>query len=221
MKNKLAFFFLLLLSSGFVSAKTVYVTDNMTVNVKADDSDDSAILSTVTSGTPLILLSKKRSSEYAKIRLASGDVGYVLKSYLNEEPANKFYLEKANQELAKLKQEHAQVQAELAAIKKAGSNAITEALVKERNKLVIQLDELRLISADAVEVRKQRDSLQENFIKLNKELEQLKLEKQTLETSSNQDWFMYGGLLSLFGVLLGYILPKLSWRRKSHNWDTF
>jgi|JFJP01.1.fsa_nt_gi SH3 domain protein len=221
MKNKLAFFFLLLLSSGFVSAKTVYVTDNMTVNVKADDSDDSAILSTVTSGTPLILLSKKRSSEYAKIRLASGDVGYVLKSYLNEEPVNKFYLEKTNQELAKLKQEHAQVQAELAAIKKAGSNAITEALVKERNKLVIQLDELRLISADAVEVRKQRDSLQENFIKLNKELEQLKLEKQTLETSSNQDWFMYGGLLSLFGVLLGYILPKLSWRRKSHNWDTF
>jgi len=221
MKNKLAFFFLLLLSSGFVSAKTVYVTDNMTVNVKADDSDDSAILSTVTSGTPLILLSKKRSSEYAKIRLASGDVGYVLKSYLNEEPVNKFYLEKTNQELAKLKQEHAQVQAELAAIKKAGSNAITEALVKERNKLVIQLDELRLISADAVEVRKQRDSLQENFIKLNKELEQLKLEKQTLETSSNQDWFMYGGLLALFGVLLGYILPKLSWRRKSHNWDTF
>lgn len=221
MKNKLAFFFLLLLSNGLVSAKTVYVTDNMTFNVKADDADNSAVLSTVTSGTPLILLSKKRSSEYAKIRLASGDVGYILKSYLNEEPVNKFYLEKANQELTKLKQEHAQVQAELAAIKKAGSNAITETLTKERNKLVIQLDELRLTSADAVEVRKDRDSLQENFIKLNKELEQLKLEKQTLETSSNQDWFMYGGLLSLFGVLLGYILPKLSWRRKSHNWDTF
>ncbi len=221
MKNKLLLTCVLLLINSAIYAKTVYVTDNMTFNIKAKDEDDSPILGTVTSGTALSLLSKSKRSEYAKVQLANGDIGYILKSYINYEPINKYYLEKATQELALVKQENSQLQAELAALKKAGANALTESLTKQRDKLTLQLEELRVISADAVEVKKQRDALQENFIKQNKELEQLKLEKRTLETSANQDWFMYGGLLALSGVLLGYILPKLGWRRKNNNWDSF
>jgi SH3 domain protein len=219
--TKITLTFLLLIFSALVNAKTVYVTDNMTFNVKVDDDDNSALLTTVTSGTPLTLLSKKRSSEYAKVRLASGQMGFILNSYLSPQPASKWYLEQSSQELTKLRQEHARVELELLTIKKRGATAITEALTHERDKLAADLAQLRLISADAVAVRKQRDTLQEDFIRVNKEYEQLKLEKKTLETNANQDWFMYGGLLSLFGVLLGYILPKLSWRKKSHNWDTF
>jgi SH3 domain protein len=220
-KINIALVVLLGLVSGFAQAKTVYVTDNMTFNIKVEDKDDSAILGTVTSGNALVLLSKRKNSEYAKVRLANGDIGYILNSYLNSEPINKFFLEKANQELARLKQENSQIQGELTTLKKEGSNAITQSLTKERDKLAIQLNELRSISVDAVEVKKQRDALQENFIKLSKELEQIKLEKRTLETNANQDWFMYGGLVALAGVLLGYILPKLSWRRKNNNWDSF
>lgn len=214
-------FVLLLMISGFVNAKTVYVTDNISFNVKVDDDNSSAILTTVTSGTPLTLLSKKKSSEYAKVRLATGQTGFILNSYLSPQPTNRWYLEQANQELEKLKQEHSETERELTAIKKRGTTAITEALTQERDKLAAELNQLRVFSGDAVAVRKQRDGLQEDFIRVNKEYEQLKLEKKTLETNANQDWFMYGGLLALFGVLLGYILPKLSWRRKSHHWDTF
>jgi SH3 domain protein len=220
-KINIALVVLLGLISGFAQAKTVYVTDNMTFNIKVEDKDDSALLGTVTSGNALVLLSKRKNSEYAKVRLANGDIGYILNSYLSAEPINKFFLEKANQELARLKQENSQIQGELTTLKKEGSNAITQSLTKERDKLAIQLNELRSISVDAVEVKKQRDAFQENFIKLSKELEQIKLEKRTLETSANQDWFMYGGLLTVAGVLLGYILPKLSWRRKNNNWDSF
>jgi SH3 domain protein len=207
--------------STVANAKTVYVTDNMTFNIKADDDANSAVLTTVTSGTPLTLLSKKRSSEYAKVRLANGQTGFILNSYINPQPANKWYLEQATQELAKLRQEHSKTELELATIKKRGATVITETLTKERDKLAQELKQLQIISGDAVAVKKQRDTLQEDFIRVNKEFEQLKLEKKALETNANQDWFMYGGLLSLFGVLLGYILPKLSWRKKSHQWDTF
>lgn len=221
MNTKITFTFLLLMISGLVNAKTVYVTDNITFNIKVDDDNNSALLTTVTSGTPLTLLSKKRSSEYAKVRLANGQTGFILNSYLIPQPASKWYLEQANQELAKLRLENSKTALELAAIKKRGATVITEALTRERDKLAAELNQLRIVSGDAIEVRKQRDILQEDFIRVNKELEQLKLEKKTLETNANQDWFMYGGLLSLFGVLLGYILPKLSWRKKAHNWDTF
>jgi SH3 domain protein len=217
---KITIIFLLLIVSGLVNAKTVYVTDNMTFNVKVDDDGNSALLATVTSGTPLTILSKKRNSEYAKVRLSTGQVGYILNSYLNPQPASKWYLEQANLELGKLRQENSRISLELATIKKRGVSVITENLTRERDKLANDLNELRLISADAVEVRKERDKLQEEYIKASKELEQLKLENKTLETNANQEWFIYGGLLALFGVLLGYILPKLSWRRKSHHWDT-
>jgi SH3 domain protein len=219
--TKITLAFLLFIISGLVNAKTVYVTDNMTFNIKTDDDNNSPVLATVTSGTPLTLLSKKRSSEYAKVRLATGQTGFILDSYLNPQPASKWYLEQANEELAKVRKENAHISAELATIKKRGTNAITEALTQERDKLASELNQLRVVSADAVEVKKQRDILQEDFIRLNQELEQIKLEKKTLETNANQDWFMYGGLLSLLGVLLGYILPKLSWRRKHQGWDTF
>lgn len=221
MNIKLTLIFLLLMISSLADAKTVYVTDTMTFNVKVDDDDTNAILTTVTSGTPLTLLSKKRSSEYAKVRLATGQTGFILNSYLIPQPANKWYLEKVTAELEKLKLEHIKTEQELATIKKRGATAVTEALTEERDKLAAELTQLRLITADAVEVKRDRDTLRENFIRVNKELEQVKLENKTSETKTNQDWFMYGGLLSLFGVLLGYILPKLSWRRKSHNWDTF
>ena len=211
---------LLLVFSGLAHAKSVYVTDNMTFNINVEDTETSAILTTVTSGTPLVLLSKKRSSEYAKVRLSTGQVGFILNAYLVPQPASRWYLTKTTEELSKLKQEHAKTEQELAGIKKRGVTAITEALTRERDKLSAELNQLRTISADAVEVKRDRDALQENFIRVNKELEQIKLEKKTLETNASQDWFIYGGALSLLSVLLGYILPILSFRRKSHNWDT-
>ena len=71
-------------------------------------------------------------------------------------------------------------------------------------------------------MKQQRDQLQELVISNERELQQLKRENQALADSSNQNWFLYGGGLSLFGVLLGFILPKLSWRRRSSGWgDSF
>jgi SH3 domain protein len=58
-------------------------------------------------------------------------------------------------------------------------------------------------------------------ISVERELQQLKRENQALTDNTNQTWFLYGGCLAIFGVLLGFILPKLSWRRRTSGWDTF
>jgi SH3 domain protein len=69
-------------------------------------------------------------------------------------------------------------------------------------------------------LKNERDQLQERVVNVERDLEQFKLENQSLKDSTKQDWFLYGGLLALFGVILGFVLPKLSWRRKS-SWDSF
>ncbi len=56
---------------------------------------------------------------------------------------------------------------------------------------------------------------------MERENQQLKREKQALEDSTNQDWFLYGGILAFTGIFLGLIIPKIRWQRKTSNWDTF
>ena len=69
-------------------------------------------------------------------------------------------------------------------------------------------------------MKNERDDFQERVVNAERDLQQFKLENQSLKDTASQDWFLYGGLLSLFGVILGFILPKLGWRRKN-NWDSF
>jgi SH3 domain protein len=74
--------------------------------------------------------------------------------------------------------------------------------------------------SSSAQLRNERDELQERVVNVERDLQQYKLENQALKDTASQDWFLYGGLLSLFGVLLGFILPKLGWRRKS-SWDSY
>jgi SH3 domain protein len=71
-----------------------------------------------------------------------------------------------------------------------------------------------------VQLKNERDELQERFVSVERDLQQVKLENQALQDTANQDWFLYGGILALVGVILGFILPKLSWRRKN-SWDIY
>ena len=74
--------------------------------------------------------------------------------------------------------------------------------------------------ASSSQLRNERDELQERVVNVERDLQQYKLENQALKDTASQDWFLYGGILALFGVLLGFILPKLGWRRKS-SWDSY
>ena len=98
--------------------------------------------------------------------------------------------------------------------------SLEQALSDERDQLSRELAELKKTTTNAMQIKNERDELQERVVNVERDLEQLKLENQALKDTSNQDWFLYGGLLALVGVILGFILPKLGWRRKN-NWGTF
>ena len=84
----------------------------------------------------------------------------------------------------------------------------------------MELNELKSSAAGVVQLKNERDEYQERVVNAERELQQIKLENQALKDSSEQDWFLYGGILSFCSVILGFILPKLSWRRKG-RWDTY
>lgn len=227
MNKKLSFILLLLLTINLFSAaahaETVYVTDDIQFTLRNSESNRSKILKMLRTGTPLTLVEENTETGYSRVRTNSGVEGYILNRHISKTPIHKYFLEKANVKLQELQTENDLMKEELKQLKGKNADTITtnSALEQERDQLSAELNELKQTAANAVQLKHQRDQLQERVISVERELQQLKRENQALEDSSNQDWFLYGGILSLFGVILGFILPKLSWRQKTTKWDTF
>jgi len=195
----------------------------MKFTLRSSESNRSKILKMLPSGTALTLISENHNTHYSKVKTNSGVEGYILTRHTLNKPISRWYLNKANKQLEALKQESELIKQELAQLKGKNDETLTtnQTLSKERDQLSHELDDLRLTAANAVQLKHDRDQSRKKIITLSNELKEVSHENQMLKDSTNQDWFLYGGILSLFGVILGFILPKLSWHRKTSNWDTF
>lgn len=216
-----------LISLIFISlsahADTVYVTDSIKYTLRTDENNRSKIIRMLSSGTALTVISVSPDSGYTKVRTNSGAEGYILTRHTLNQPISRWFLNEANKKLKSLQKKYDSLKKEFKQITGKNKQTLTthKSLVKERDKLSTELSELHHTAANAVQLKQQRDQLQERVVTIERKLQQLRRNNQTLENSTNQDWFLYGGLLSLFGVILGFILPKLSWRRRGNHWDSF
>lgn len=220
------FFYLVLtlLSCNSVFAETVYVSDSMKFTLRSGESTSHKIVKMLPSGAKLTLLDVNKATGYSKVKTAAGVVGYLSTRFTQSKPISSWYLKKANQQLGLLQSENKQMKLSLAELQQNNSSASSSntGLTKERDQLSTELNDLRQTASNAIQLKRQRNELQERVVNVERELQQLKREKQALEESTSQDWFLYGGILSFLGIFFGLLIPKISWQRKSHgNWDTF
>ncbi|MDD5229297.1 MAG: TIGR04211 family SH3 domain-containing protein [Methylococcales bacterium] len=200
----------------------VYVADDYNLTLWSSPSYTSKIKSLPT-GTPLTTLGEMSShTGFVKVRTIDGTEGYIKAKYTKKEAPEHDRNDIAAKNIAALQSQVTALEAELKAAKETITPGTTleQSLATERDKLSRELNELKKISGSAVQLKSERDELQERFVNVERDLQQVKLENQALQNTDNQDWFLYGGVLALVGVLLGFILPKLSWKRKS-SWDTY
>ena len=218
------YFIISLLSCHSAYAETVYVSDSMKFTLRSGESNSHKIVKMLPSGTKLTLLKTNKATGYSKVKTGSGVVGYLPTRFTQNKPISSWYLNKANQQLELLQSENDQIKATLANLQQNNSSTVSSNtdLTKERDQLSTDLNDLRQTASNAIQLKRQRNELQERVVNVERELQQLKREKQALEDSTSQDWFLYGGILSFLGIFFGLLIPKISWQRKSHgNWDTF
>lgn len=208
----------LLLLGQMASAETAYVTDRMEFNLRSGESVRHKTVKMLASGTEVTVLEKNDATGYAHVRLADGTEGYILTRQLQDGPGNPKLVEQSEQQIAQLQTENAQLKAELQAMQGDGA---MQALASERDKLRLELAEIQQAGSNAIQLKQQRDQLQERVVTAERELQQLKRENQALGDSGKQDWFLYGGLLASGGVLLGLLASRLSRPRRHGGWDTF
>ena len=222
MKKKSILLFMFMVSFS-ANAETIYVTDHFKIELRSGESIRNKIIKMVPSGAQLTVIKQNPSTGYTKVRLKNGMEGYLLTRYTQNKPVSKWYLQQATEKLEFLQKENKAIMAEFSQLTGNNTSALSEnkSLAQERKKLSTELNNLRQTAANAIQLKNQRDQLQERVITVERELQQLKLENKSLEDSTNQDWFLYGGILAFTGIFLGLFIPKIRWQRKTSNWDTF
>lgn len=224
MKKRL-FAVLMFVSAAVSGAQNdiVYVADDYNLTLWSSPSYSGKVKSLPT-GTPLTLIGEPSShTGFVKVRTIDGTEGFIKTKYTKKEAPEHDRNDIAAKNIAALQGQVSALESELKAAKEVITPGTTleQSLATERDKLSRELNELKKISGSAVQLKTERDELQERFVNVERDLQQVKLENQALQDTANQDWFLYGGILALVGVLLGFILPKLSWRRRSNNWDSY
>ncbi len=223
MKKILSSFFILLVTLGSAQAEVVYVTDSLNLSLRSEEDNNSKVVKLLPTGTPLTIIDENKSTGFVHVRLNDGTEGYMPIRNTMKEPPSRSQLGAASKNLTALQSENAALKAELSTIKESitPGTSLEQSLAKERDQLDRELNELKKTAASTVELKSQRDEFQERVVNAERELQQFKLENRALQDTANQDWFLYGGLLALVGVILGFILPKLSWRRSRSSWDSY
>lgn len=221
MKKQYLFFLSLILTAP-AQAKSVYVTNNLEVSLRATESNKSKIISHIPIGTSVELLSENSKTGFSHIKLNDGTEGYIASRNTVTEPPSSAQPETISKNLVSLQNENTTLKAELAKMKSSldPNSPLEKTLATERDRLDRELTELKKTAMNQIQIKDERDKLQTDLVNVTRDFEQLKLENNALKDGANQDWFLYGGILSLTGVFLGVILPKIGWRRKN-SWDRF
>jgi SH3 domain protein len=204
------------------AARKSYITDKLEVQMRSGQSLQHKIVKMVPSGTPLTILDQNADSGYSLVRLDSGEEGWVLTRYLSAEPITRSLLDDTNAKLTAALEENLKLKEELSALKsgKEGVDKTAEQQRAEIERLNTELIAIRQASANALQIQADRDQLRESVINLGRELETTRREKNALDSDYRQDWFLIGAGVLFGGILLGVLLPKLTWRKKS-TWGSF
>lgn len=205
-----------------VGAETRYVTDQYDFNLRSGESTRYKILRQLSSGTPLSILGINRDSGYAQVRTEDGLTGYIMLSYLQEEPAARSQLEAMEARLAELQQEPDKLAARLSTLQREHRELAeqAEALKRDKQDLETELAEIRNAADNAIQIDRERRQLQEQVSNLLLKVDQLEHRNLELSNQSRQQWFLIGAGVVIGGILIGLLLPNLRLRRRRSSWSS-
>ena len=199
------------------NAEQVWVTDEFEVTMRNGQGNREKIIRMLGSGTRLERVEKNDETGYSLVRTGAGTEGWVLNRYLLRNPPPRVTMpdmqakltrseaerKKLTSQLREVTAERSQLQRKLA---DSGSSA---------DDLQTELARISGLSANAVQLDGDNMELRKMLKDTQTRLEQLQVEADRLASRSNREWFVIGALVVMFGILVGLIVPRIRWRRKS------
>ena len=212
----------LALGCATAGAEDRWVTDEFEVMMRSGKSTRQSIVRQLRSGTRVEMLEVDSESGYTRVRTGSGTEGWVLTRYLRNSPTAQLRLPDVERRLAESEAQRAKISNELAELKNSRRSLEREigelqaTSSSQRN----QLDRITRLSAETIQVDQQNTELKKRLAESEQQIEKLQSENRQLASRANREWFLIGGAVLVAGLLLGLILPRISWRKKS-SWSDF
>lgn len=219
--KKIAVFFLTLIAASVSIAETRYITDRLEVTMRSGESNQHKILRMLGSGTSLELLQTNEDSGYSQVQTGDGMQGWVITRYLETQPSARDRLANAQRQLARIEAENRTLNDKLAQLTHDHNQLRRESskLSAENRKRSDEVTRIRTVSANALALDSENATLREQTRQLERAHQALQLENDSLKDRSDRDWFIVGAGVILLGMVIGLIIPKIRWRKKS-DWSS-
>lgn len=208
-------------AAGAAAAETRYVSDRLEIQLRAGKGTQYRILRSLPSGTPLEILEVDKENGYSRVREPGGVEGWVLNHLLMSGPPARDRLARAEKKLARLDLENSKLRKELAQLRAAKGDTDKQrgALEKENHRLAQELESIRRTASSALAIDAENKKLKSRIVAYERQTQSLQQENESLKDRTARDWFMVGAGVVLLGIIIGLIIPRIRWRKKS-SWDT-
>jgi len=209
------------LVTGIARAETNYISDQLEVTLRSGKSTSHSILRMLRSGTPVEVLEQDKDSGYSLIR-AQGKEGWVLTRYLMKGPVPRDQLTEAEKKLAELELENRKLMTSMQGLKdeKGEIEKANSSMDADYRRASQELAEIKRTASSALAIDSENKDLKSRLVALERNLQTLQQENESLKDRTARDWFMLGAGVLLIGILVGLVIPRIRWRKKS-SWDTF
>jgi len=214
--------FMLLTLSAATAAQTVWVSDVFEVTLRTGPTTSNAIQMMVESGTELEVLERDVDAGYTRVRTNGGTEGWVLSRYLMSEASARQQLETLTRQLTNANAEGTSRASQLGAIRGEYNSAKSRIAELERSESSLQeeLADIRRTAANTLAIDSQNKDLQQQLTDTEIQVSVLEQANEKLSGQTTRNWFITGALVLFGGVLLGLILPRMKWQKKS-RYDSF
>ncbi len=200
-----------------VMAQQRYVTDEIVITLRTGPSTQNAIIRNLNSGAALTILEENDEGNYARVRLNDGTEGWVLTQYLQNDMTGDQLNAAAERNLAAAREQIEELQAQVEQLSGDLTTATSElgTLRSSEEDLSTELADIRQVSASAIELRDQNESLRRRVNDLDAEVDVITMENDQLRSRDNQNWFIIGAAVLFGGIIIGLVAPSLRPKKRS------
>ena len=223
MKRVIVILSLTLVVCANAIAETRYVSDRLEITMRSGKGTSYGINRMLRSGTPVEVLEMDKKSGYTRVRTRSGKEGWVLTRFLMKGQAARDLLASAEKNLAEIELENRKMETATATLKEE-KNTLQKNLGRlqgESRSVSQELSEIKRTASSALAIDSENKDLKSRVVSLERELQTLQQENEGLRNRTARDWFMVGAAVVLLGIIVGLIIPRIRFHKKSSWGDTF
>ncbi len=196
-------------------AETRYIKPSTEAVVRRGQGNKYKIVAMVKAGLKVEFV--EEGTTHTKIRLANGKEGWIVKRFLSKEPPLDKIVASLRTENETLKQKEIEASQKFDAVNETLAQTTQEldATIAERDQIQADFLKLQHDTEDVVLIKKNLEKTLKDYRQLSATMSVIQQENDTIKDDLAFKWFLAGGGVLVFGMIIGSIFTKSRKRKPS------